>query len=371
MANVAVRRAVRVKRMRLEDIAKLAGVSKATVSMVLNNRKGVGDETRKRVLAVVASHGYMPKSLVDPSQLYAAKTIRFLAFATDDVVSEGYGEAPFFAEVLQGIEAESRRLGFELTFSTLRSFEDFEHIVARNMSYGYLLLGTNVSEELVRSIVGREPATIVLDTGFDFVDANFVMLDNTSGAYAAAEHLIALGHRRIGYVQGRTRITNFEHRRRGFDAALRRHGLELREPDLVSLPPDTELAEQAFERQLRERNEPLPSALFCENDYIAMGVMKALRSFGIEVPAEVSVMGFDNVPRAAVVEPALTTMNVDKHAMGALAVRRLVEICEARDTADATKVSMVTRLVERGSCAPPAHAAVPAADPVAVARSGE
>ncbi len=351
-----------VKRMRLEDIAKLAGVSKATVSMVLNNRKGVGDETRKRVLDVVTSHGYVPKSLVDPTQLYAAKTIRFLAFATDDVVSEGYGEAPFFAEVLEGIEAESRRLGYELTFSTLRSAEEFEHITARNMSYGYLLLGTNVSEDLVRSIVGREPATIVLDTGFDFVDANFVMLDNTSGAYAAVDYLIDLGHRRIGYVQGRTRIQNFRHRRRGFDAALRRHGLELHERDVVSVPPDTELGEQAFERHLREREGPLPSAFFCENDYIALGVMKALRSAGIEVPADVSVMGFDNVPRAAVVEPPLTTMNVDKHALGALAVRRLVEVCEARGKVDATKVSMVTRLVERGSCAPPGREAPKAAE---------
>jgi DNA-binding LacI/PurR family transcriptional regulator len=321
------------------------------------------------VLDVVARHGYLPKSLVDPTQLYAAKTIRFLAFATDDVVSEGYGEAPFFAQVLQGIEAESRRLGYELTFSTLRSYGDFDSIAARNVSYGYLLLGTNVSEALVREIVRREPATIVLDTDFDYIDANFVMLDNTSGAYTAAEYLLALGHERIGYVHGSTRIQNFEHRRRGFDAALRRRGLELREEDLVGVPSDAELAEQAFERHLRERQAPLPSALFCENDYIAMGVMKALRATGIEVPARVSVMGFDNVPRSAVVEPPLTTMNVDKHAMGAIAVRRLVEVVEAGGVAHATKVSIVTRLVERGSCAPPgpqasssrdAHAAAPA-----------
>ncbi len=345
--------AVALKKMRLEDIAKLAGVSKATVSMVLNNRKGVADETRKRVLGVVTHHGYVPKSLVDPTQLYGVKTIRFLAFATDDVVSEGYGEAPFFAQVLHGIEAESRRLGYEVTFSTLRSYDDFEHMVARNMSFGYLLLATNVPEELVRSVVAREPATIVLDTDFEFVDANFVMIDNGSGAFAAAEYLIGLGHHRIGYVEGRTRIGNFEHRRRGFDAAMRRHGLELRPEDVVTLPQDTELAQQSFERKVKRREAPLPTALFCENDYIALGVMKALRACGVDVPGRVSVMGFDNVPRAAVVEPALTTMNVDKRAMGELAVRRLAAVQEAGESAGATKVAMVAKLVERASCTPP------------------
>lgn len=345
-----------MKRLRLEDIAKLAGVSKATVSMVVNDRKGIGDETRKRVLAVVASEGYVPKSLIDPAKLYGAKAIRFLAFATDEVVSAEYGSSPFFAEVLHGIEGESRRLGYELTYSTLRSFDDFDAIVGRNMSAGYVLLGTNLSEHLVRQIVERAPNTIVLDTSFDFVDANFVMLDNASGAFAAAEYLIGLGHRTIGYVQGRTRIPNFEQRRRGFEAALERHGLELDPADVVVVPSDTELAEQAFERQHRDRTVPLPTAFFCENDYIALGVMKALRTAGVGVPGQVSVMGFDNVPRAGVVEPGLTTMNVDKQAMGALAARVLVEIAKNGEDVDRTKVSMVTRLVERASCAPPAAA---------------
>ena len=339
--------------MRLQDIAELAGVSKATVSMVLNNRKGVGDETRKRVLDVVAQHGYVPKSLVDPTQLYVSKTIRFLAFATDEVVSQAYGEQAFFVEVLRGIEAESRRLGFEVTFSTLRSFDEFTQIAARNMSHGYLLLGTNVSETLVRDIVKLEPSTIVLDTAYEFVDANFVQMDNVGGAFTATTYLADLGHQRIGYVAGRTRITNFEQRRKGFDAALARRGLRLDPADVLTVPTEPDVAEHALVPLLRTRAESLPTAFFCENDFLAIAMLRALSATGVRVPEEVSVMGFDNVGRSALVEPPLTTMNVDKHAMGSLAVRRLVEVCDSDTSTEVRKIAMVTRLVERASCAPP------------------
>jgi DNA-binding LacI/PurR family transcriptional regulator len=343
--------------MKMEDIAKLAGVSKSAVSLAFSGKRGISQETRERVLRIAREAGYVtrgkPVTLAAESR---AMSLTFLVFTNSGIVLEEYYQQPFFRELIHYIEDRCRSYGYSLLFSTIdmTSFEqDIRMLAEEKPSHGVILLGTNLKPDEIRRITDLLGSRlVVLDSCFETLPVHFVGINNFMGAYQAGAHFAEAGHRRIGYIASNVRIRNFEEREEGFRAALMTHGLSVAPEHYFSAAPTMLSSQEELKSQLlpllgKERNH-LPSALFCECDYIAIRAVKTLTELGVRIPEEVSVVGFDNISESQIVSPELTTIHVEKRKMAQLAVDLLIETIESGGVTT-TKIRVDTRFVERTS----------------------
>lgn len=344
--------------MKMEDIAKLAGVSKGAVSLAINGKPGISAETRERILQIAKEHQYFPKAK-NPAAEASTKSLTFLVCANSGLVMEQYYQQPFFRELIHYIEERCRYKGYSLLFSTINmdTFEQDIHTIAKEkQSKGVILLGTNLTPHQIEEIARLIPALVVLDNGFDELPVHFVQINNFMGAYQAGTHLYDIGHRTIGYIASNERINNFEERKRGFAAALEERGLTMEEDHIFSIAPTILSSQESLTHQLKQylqQGRPLPTAFFCECDYIAISAMRTLHELGYRIPEDVSVIGFDNISEAVIVTPELTTIHVEKERMAHLAVDLLIESFSLEHHVK-TKIKVDTRFVERNSCSVPA-----------------
>lgn len=345
--------------MKMEDIAKLAGVSKAAVSLALSGKPGISPETRERILQIAKESGYLPKTKT-PATDNAAKSLTFLVFTNSGIVLEQYYQQPFFRELIHYIEDRCRSKGYSLRFTTIDMgfFErDIRAVAEDRQNDGVILLGTNVNQSEIGTIAEiLGPHLVVLDTCFETLPVHFVGINNFMGAYQAGSHLCEMGHQEIGYIASNVRIHNFDERKEGFWAALRARGLDASANHYFSVAPTMLSSQEELKAQLKPLltgGNRLPTALFCECDYIAISAMKTLTELGVRIPEEVSVVGFDNISESRIIAPELTTIHVEKKRMAQLAVDLLVESVELGVEAKA-KIRVDTRFVERLSSCPPA-----------------
>jgi len=321
--------------MTIDQIAKLAKVSKSAVSLALNNKPGVSEATRNTILEIAKANGYIPRVMIKADQVYdPVKVIRVVAFAKQEVVHEGYHHEPFFSELISGLEEENRKQGYTLFFSTIRGnhfLSELQSLEQEFQSRGILVIGTNLSEEEALMIYEAYPTSVILDTCYPHIPGNFVVMNNLLGGSQAAKYLISQGHRSIGYVESNVRINNFDERKRAFIHEIERNGLALLQSNVFQVSPIMEKAQNEFFFQL-ERRDKMPTVLFCESDNIAIGVLKALQKHGLSVPEDISIMGFDNIPHCTIVSPTLTSIRVEKDVMGSEAIKKLIQLIEVPHT---------------------------------------
>jgi DNA-binding LacI/PurR family transcriptional regulator len=339
--------------MKMEDIARLANVSKSAVSLALSGKTGISEETRTKILKIVKDSGYLPRSMVKADQVYGlTNTLRFVACTNSGIVLEQYYKQPFFMELIHDIEEQCRSRGYSLFFSSVpteRLEETIHTMEAENESTGMILLGTNLTPEQIRLIAKKQPNLVVLDTCYETMNVNFIVMNNVMGAYQAARYLLDLGHRHIGYVQSHSRMYNFDSRKKGFLHALAEENLTLDEAHSFSVSPTIVTAQDEFKQKLMELKGRLPTALFCECDYIAISVIKSCAELGIRIPEELSIIGFDNIQEATIISPELTTVHVEKGTIAELAVSKLLDIA-GQDNTVKMKSIIDTKLVIRNSC---------------------
>jgi LacI family transcriptional regulator len=343
---------------KMEDIARLAGVSKAAVSLAMSGKPGIGEETRERILQLAEEHGYKRKArAAAPEQ--GRKSLTFLAFANSGIVLEQYYEQPFFRELIHYIEERCRLSGYSLVYTSLALEQMTEQVPTLGgelQSSGVILLGTNLNSSQISIIVEQLPVpVVVLDSCVETLPVHFVAINNVMGAYQAGAHLCELGHKRIGYIGSNVRMYNFDERRRGFMAALAACGLTVADADSLAVAPTILSSQEALKQQLSAclaAGAALPSAFFCECDYIAISAVKTLGELGYRVPEDVSVVGFDNISEARIVTPELTTVHVEKERLAHLAVDLVIQAIGASVRAT-TKTTIDTQLVVRGSSAAP------------------
>jgi LacI family transcriptional regulator len=336
----------------LADIARSAHVSKTAVSLALNNKPGISEETRRRIMQVVRNSGYTHRSMVKAGPGMKTKQIRFLVCLKSDIISLQYNTSSFFTALIHGLEEASRTSGYALVFSAARREtlrDDLMRLEEEHPSQALILLGTNLLPEEIELLLDVQKNLVVLDTYYELLDTNFVVMNNHMGAYKAGSYLAELGHRRIGYIRSKDRMHNFTERNEGFYRALQDCNIPIAQHNVFAVDSDIEQAHQQFKLTLKRRSRPLPTAFFCECDYIAIGVIKALKEHGIRVPEDVSIIGFDNVNESIIVSPSLTTLDVEKEVMGSMAMQRAVTIVEGGERVSA-KLILDTRLVERNSC---------------------
>ncbi|WP_020616842.1 substrate-binding domain-containing protein [Paenibacillus daejeonensis] len=340
---------------KIEDIAKHANVSKSAVSLALNGKPGISPQTRANILRIVKETGYIHRASRTGKTGKAGSTLRFVACTHAGIVLEHFNQQPFFMELIHYIEDKCRKRGISLLVHALPADEAERGIAAleqEQASQGIILLGTNLTSAQVEAIARRHRNLIILDTCHDTVSANFVVMNNTQGAHQAAHYLVEQGHQRVGLVQSHVRMHNFDARQQGFHLALAGAGLKIAESDIFAVSPTVVTSQSVLVDTFRGRSHDLPTALFCECDYIAISVIKSLGEIGLRVPHDISVVGFDNIHESVVISPELTTIHVEKEAMAELAVARLMEP-PLQLTGITSKTVVDTRLVVRKSVRPP------------------
>ncbi|MHB0896418.1 MAG: LacI family DNA-binding transcriptional regulator [Spirochaetales bacterium] len=339
----------------LKDIAKVSGVSISTVSRILNKdalRKSSA-ETCKRVIAIAREMGYMsevPAKLQILASNQEQPTYSIGCILTSD--HESF-VSPFFSTLLAGIQNELAQTGSHLKYNFfVMNIKDrgFTRFIQSTKLDCAIMLGRTSLENIT---LLRERIPHLVYAGVNSIGSDFdeVICDGYSGAICAVHHLVGLGHREIGYIgstQQKYQVFN-EHRYQGFLDEVKTSGLTVNEDFVV----DTFLTSaDGYESMLSLiRKKTLPTAIFCGNDTVALGVMKALSENNISVPDDISIIGFDNIETASYVRPALTTISVPTKELGRLAVKIMLDRLESgRDYA--IKVNLPFKLIERESCKP-------------------
>ncbi|WP_299095057.1 LacI family DNA-binding transcriptional regulator [uncultured Metabacillus sp.] len=339
--------------MKIGDIAKLASVSKSAVSLALNGKNGVSEETRERIIKIAQKHGYIPRPIIKADQYFQTrnKLLRFVACTNSGIVTEHYESLPFFMELINNIDKQINPSGYSLLVSAVdinMLKEELTRLEQEQASSGILLLGTNLTPEQISIVSTIQRNLVVLDTCFETLNTNFVVMNNVHGAYLAGNHLIELGHSEIGYIESNSRMYNFAMRKKGFLQSLSEHGLTIKKENVFSLSPTMISSQDGFIEKIRKQSYSLPTALFCEADYMAISVIKSLSELGIRVPDDISIIGFDNIFESQVITPELTTIHVKKDRMAAMAVEKLINQIENNDL-DRISMFIDTELVVRKS----------------------
>ena len=329
----------------IHAVAKRAGVSTATVSRVLSRPDVVAPGTRQKVLKAVEHLGYTPNSAAQ--HLRTRRSAKILVTVPD--ISN-----PFFSLILQGIEEAAQREGYAVLLGDTQHNEAREEryalMLRRSEADGLIFLGhrlPKVAAELIR-LMAPQCAPVV--NGCEFspgLGVPGVHIDNAKAAAEAMDHLYALGHRRIGVVTGPLDSPLSVDRLRGTTACAQAHGAGAR---LAVMTGDFSIdSGAAAARELLDRPER-PTAVFCFNDEMAIGAIDAARRRGVKVPAELSVVGFDDIRFARHIDPPLTTIAQPMREIGHGTVALLLEILAGRRTPPAS-VTLPHRLVVRGSTA--------------------
>ena len=328
------------------DVARRAGVSTATVSRVLSRPDVVAPETRRKVLAAVDSLGFTPN--------VAAKNLRTLRSAKLLVTVPDLSN-PFFSLILQGIEDSAQREGYAVLVGDTQHDPEREEkyalMLRRKEADGLIFLGHRLPKEaasLVQSMPsGRAPVV----NGCEFtprLGIPSVHIDNATAASDAMTHLYKLGHRRIGVITGPLVSPLSRDRLAGATARAKKAKAER---DVIVMNGDfsIESGELAGERLLGR--DQRPTAIFCFNDEMAMGVIETARRRGLRVPNDLSVVGFDDIRFARIVDPPLTTVAQPTRQIGEGTVRLLLEILRGGEAPES--LTLPHTLVVRSSTAPP------------------
>lgn len=324
----------------IHDVAERAGVSVATVSRVLNQKDVVRAETSDQVLEAARSLRYAPNVAARALSMRRNHTIGI-------VLPEMHGE--FFSDVIRGIDVAARRAGYHILVSGSHSdaAETLEVLAAmKGRVDGLVVMAPEIAAEaLTERLAGDVPLVLLNSAGRR---QHAITIDNYGGARAMMAHLFALGHRRIGFVTGPARNADARERLRGYRDAMRGAGLAA-----IEVRGDfSETSGQHAAWQLLE-STPLPTATFAANDSMAIGALATFADAGLDVPREMTVVGFDDIRIARYVTPQLTTVAVDTAELGRRAFAVLLDLVDHPHARTERRERVNTRLVVRRSCAVP------------------
>lgn len=329
------------RRTTIHDVAAAAGVSVATVSKAVNGRYGVAAETASRVLEAVERLGYESSLVASSMRARRTGVIGVLVAAFE----------PFSAEILKGVGAALRDSRYDvMAYSGSRQGggEGWERRSLSRLS-GTLIDGVIMVTPTVVNVAADVPI-VAVDPHTGRADLPTVESDSLGGAREATRFLVELGHRRIGFVAGRPDLKSSRLREAGYREALAAAGIDV-DPSLLAQGfYDTFTARDAAHTLLSSPGRP--TAVFAANDTSAIAIMEVAQAMGLSVPNDLSVVGFDDVPEAARMTPALTTVRQPMHRIGRTAAVMLTTLMSG-ESLETTHTLLPTRLVTRATTAPP------------------
>ena len=329
----------------LKQLGRLAGVHPSTVARVLNEdpHQRVSDEVRQRIVALAHEHGYQPNRL---ARSLRTKRSYVIGTLIPDISN------PFFALLFRGIEDALAQRDYSVILANTdddpaREERGIAMLRGRQVD-GLILATVRRNDPAVRQLAAEGYPFVMVNRHVDPITANAVVPDDYAGAVAATEHLIALGHRRIGHIAGSDDISTGHSRRSGYRDALERHRLPF-DPALLVEGNYRESGGYEAMRGLLTQSQPL-TAVFAVNDLAAAGALRAAHEAGFQVPRDVSIVGFNDLSTVVQTTPPLTTLRVPLHEMGVAAGRLLAQLLN-EEVSTAPVVVPVT-LVARASTGP-------------------
>ncbi len=310
-------------RVTMADVAREAGVSLMTVSRVINDKNDVAPTTRQQVLDVIGRLGYRPSGI---ARGLATRRTGTLGLVVPDVAN------PFFADVARGVEQVAYAEGYNVFLCNTEEDPARELAVLESLEEkrvdGLVLCSSRLPEDELRAVVGRYPALVLVNRRLEGDQGRSVLVDDQRGGRLATQLLLEAGHRAIGFLAGPAVSHSGRERARGYRAALADAGLDYQPAWVRHCAPVVEAGQGATRALLAEH--PEISALFCYNDLVAVGALQACAELGCQVPADLAVVGYDDIPLAALVSPALTTCRVLRFELGAETVRLLLSQIDGR-----------------------------------------
>ncbi|HLW02344.1 MAG TPA: LacI family DNA-binding transcriptional regulator [Ktedonobacterales bacterium] len=325
------------KRLTIQDIARLAGVSHSTVSRVLNKKPDVDAATRERVLRVVEEHSFVPSQaatrLAGGRSQILGVLVPPLSWPFIEGITQGAIGAslqwPLVPEIMRGVTEYISTTPYELLLYSISQHKDHHEIIQRILATQLIsgllaILPADAADQLEAVHEHGLPVVLIDDQGAH-PNIPWVGTDNRYGAYLAVKHLLGLGHRRIGHIRGLYACS--EERYQGYCDALREAGIAP-DPALVLQGDFAPASGQACARAFFAMPER-PTALFVGNDQMAYGVLAVAQQLGVRIPDEVAVVGFDDIPLSAYIRPALTTVHQPFFEMGQRAARLLLSLVES------------------------------------------
>ena len=328
----------------IKDVAKLAGVSPMTVSRVINGSVRVSPDTQRRVEGAISDLGYIPSRL---ARGLSARKTGTLAVIVPDVSN------PFFTLIVRAAEEVARRSTYRVILCDTRADlaverDVVEELIAHRVEGIAIAPVSDRSRPHLARLARFGVPFVLIDRTVAGAEADAVVGDSTGGARLLVEHLIGLGHERIGLIVEGEEVSTARERRKGYEDALKAADLSL-DPALVEVQaPDPDGGFLGMSRLLA-MDEP-PSAVFAVNNLVALGAIEAVRDAGLEVPDDVALVCFDDIELASRLYPFLTTMEQPAETFGTLGTQLLLERIEGRGPAHGHVVVLPGRLTIRRSC---------------------
>ena len=328
----------------IRDVAQRAGVSPMTVSRVINESELVSADTRRRVEDAITELGYVPSRL---ARGLSAKRTGTLAVIVPDVAN------PFFTLIVRGAEEVARRAGYRAILCDTRADltverEVIEEMLAHRVEGILIAPVSDRSREHLRRLTAFDVPFVLVDRTVPGVEADAVLGDSEEGAQRLVEHLLSLGHRRIGMIVESDDVSTARDRRIGYEAALRAAGIPAA-AELVARASVDPSGGYVGMRRLLALDEP-PTAVFTVNNLVALGAIEAVRSAGLEVPDDVALVCFDDIEYASRLYPFLTVMEQPAETFGTLSSQLLLERIENRAPERPRVVVLPAQFVVRRSC---------------------
>lgn len=308
----------------MRDVAKHAGVSVSTVSHVINETRHVSTDTRQRVLGAMDALNYQPNRLARSLRVKKTQTIGMIVPDSSN---------PFFSEIARHIEDYCFEQGYSVILCNSDGDLDKElfyaNVLVEKQVDGILFVAVGLSEDNILKLNAQRIPIMLVDRQIPNLPLDSVLADNRRGGWLATQHLIEHGHKRIGCITGFSDLTPSSERVIGYHQALEEHNLGIDET--LILQGDFHL-QSGYDRanQLLDMNQP-PTAIFCGNDLMAIGAMRAAGGRGLRIPDDIAIVGFDDIPIAQFTNPPLTSITQPLKKLGRLSSQLLIERIQKKD----------------------------------------
>lgn len=329
--------------MTIREIAAIAGVSPAAVSLVINNKKGVGEKTRQHILDVINSNGYSVAHRKEEAARFRLMVIKYRLNGV--ALEENQG---FILSIIDQIESECHRYAYDLVMCNCNA-ENAEQTLYSLMSNppdAVILIGTELQKADYRLLSMIPVPFVVLDNNINYENVDCIVMSNATLMEKMVQYLFDCGFRDIGYFRFNCAVNNCNERYEGYLEALRKLGLP--QGETIALTPTLNGAYDDMKALLSSGKYKPHGAVCADNDTVAIGAMKALQEAGYSIPGDISLTGFDDIPFSAMTSPALTTMRISRTAMGTLAVDLIRKRSQHPDW-PGIHIHIGGKLVERGT----------------------
>ncbi len=330
-----------------KELSKKLNLSEAAISLALHNKPGVSTKTRKRILDAAIEFGYDFTRISPSGSSSEPKNIYLIIYRKNGILVT---DTPFFSQLSEGIDLECKQHNYILNTLFLYEGDDIPkhlNMIKQNGAKGIILLGTQMQELDISSFSKCPVPIVLLDNYFENHEMDCVLINNLMGAFSATDYLIQQTKTQPGYLHSSYSLHNFEERATGFDKALHENGMSSFHSIIHKVAPSVEGA-YADIKNLLAQNIPIASCYFADNDFIAIGAIRAFQEHGYEIPKDIRIIGFDDIPHCIYISPPLSSIRVPQQYMGQIAVRRLHEqIVNPQDTF--VKIEVAANLILRKS----------------------